>query len=116
MFVNSWCGGVEMSSRTTTTSIKVTGGALQVQGDLGFDEEKPFSTALQELMATEYTELVIDLSDVRYLSSLYAGEIALMLVRAGEQDRPTTVRVTDKVAHILLLCGIDTLGKVEIVE
>ena len=98
------------------TMIRDLDGTLRVQGDLGIDEEKAFASAIRGLVSSEHADLVIDLADVRYISSAYASEIALALVHAAEQGRSVTVRASDKVAHILSLCGIDALGKVEVVE
>ncbi len=98
------------------TSIEVSGSILRVRGDLGVDEEVAFCKAVQRLLATEHTELVIDISGVRHISSVYVRDIALAMVHAGEQRRSVSVRATDKVAHILSLGCVDMLGSVEVVE
>ncbi len=105
-----------MSPGSKSTSIEVSGGTLLVRGDLGIDEEETFSEAARELVATEQEELLIDISDVRYISSIFVRDIALAMLNADEQGRSLSVRANDRVAHILSLGGVDSLGKVEVVE
>ncbi len=105
-----------MPPRPRATSIEVSGGTLLVRGDLGIDEEKAFSDAARELLATGEGEVLIDISDVRYISSIFVRDIALAMLNADEQSCSLTVRTNDKVAHILSLGGVDTLGNVEVVE
>lgn len=99
-----------------TTNVEISGNTLRVRGDLAADQEEAFGGSVQELLSTEHTDLVIDIAGVRYISSVYVRDIALAMVHAAEQDRTVSVRATAKVAHILFLGGVDTLGKVEIVQ
>jgi anti-anti-sigma factor len=101
---------------TGVTSIKLSGGTLHVRGDLGVDDEAAFSKAADELLATEHPEMMIDISGVRYISSIYVRDIALAMVHADDKGRSVSVRATDTVARILALGGVDSLGKVEVVE
>ncbi len=87
-----------------------------MRGELSVDQEVAFIKAVDGLVATEHTELVIDISDVRYISSIYVSAIALAMVHVGEQGRSISVRATARAAHILSLGGVDALGNVEIVE
>ncbi len=98
---------------------EVSGHTLTVHGELGPDNEEAFQEALQELLAAVEAEgaqqLVIDLSDVEYMSSGYVGPIALLMVDARKKGRPVTVLARPKAAQLLHLGGLDRLAEVRTV-
>ncbi|MHC4505109.1 MAG: STAS domain-containing protein [Planctomycetota bacterium] len=97
-------------------SIEVSGNTLRASGDLGANEKDAFGKAIQDLMATEQTELVIDISGVPCMTSVYVRDIALVMVWAKQHDRSVRVRATDRVARLLSMGGIEKLGQVDVVQ
>jgi anti-anti-sigma factor len=95
----------------------VDGNMLAVRGELGSGSEDAFRQALEELLAAGGDErYVIDLSEVRYVSSGYVGPIAQALVEARRKGRPVTVIARRKAAHLMRLSGLDKLAEVQIAD
>ncbi len=97
----------KMDGETTT-------GALRVRGELGLDEEDRFVSCLRSLMDGEGDRVLLDLSDVRYVSSSYVRHIAAAMVEARGSGRAMVVRATKRVARLLELGGLGKLGEIEI--
>lgn len=99
---------------------EISGHTLTAHGELGPDNEEAFQKALQDLLANVEAEdaqqLVIDLSDVHYMSSGYVGPIALLMVDARKKGRPVTVLARPKAAHLLRIGGLDKLAEVRTVS
>ncbi len=95
---------------------EISGHTLTVHGELGPDNQEGFENALEELLAVEAQEYVIDLSRVQYMSSGYVGPIALLMVEARKKGRPVTVLARPKAAQILHLGGLDRLAEVRTVD
>ena len=91
------------------------GNTLTAHGELSPEGQKAFSDALQGLLETDHQQFVLDLSDVRYMSSGYVGPIAVAMVEARKKGRPVTVLATKKSAHLLHLGGLDRLAEIRIV-
>ena len=98
------------------TSIELEGNTLRVCGELGPDEEEPFENTLRKLMEMGHSTLVIDLSGVDRMRSLYVRHIALAMARANKEGRSITVRAKRPVLNVLVLAGLDKLGKIEFVS
>ena len=92
------------------------GHTLTVHGELGPDDEGAFQKALEDLLAIEAEQYVIDLSGVPYMSSGYVGPIALLMVEARKKGRPVTVLARSKAARLLHLGGLDRLAEVRTVD
>ncbi len=94
-------------------SFEITGGTLCVTGDLGSEAERAFEEVLDLLVETGEAPLVVDLSDVRYLSSSYVRHIAKAMMEAKEKNLSMTVRAGRRVARLLSMGGLHKLGTVE---
>jgi anti-anti-sigma factor len=95
----------------------VEGNMLAVRGELGPESEGAFRKALEELLAAGGDErYVIDLSEVRYVSSGYVGPIAQALVEARRKGRPVTILAKRKAVHLMRLSGLDKLADVQVAD
>ena len=99
----------------SVSSIVIEGHTLTVHGELGPENEQAFQDALDELLTVDAEQYVIDVSEVRYVSSAYVGLIALLIVEARKKRRPVTVLASPKAARLLELGGLDRLADVRVV-
>ena len=95
----------------------IEGSTLAVRGELGPESEGAFQKALDDLLAAGGDErYVIDLSEVRYVSSGYVGPIAQALVEARRKGRPVTILARQKIVHLMRLSGLEKLAEVQIAD
>ncbi len=101
-------------------AIEVEEGTLRASGVLGYEDEERFASALGRLLDFLKTgaceRLVVDLSEVDFVSSSYVRHIAHVMVEAKRDGRRVVVRARERVARILRLAGLDKLGDFEVVD
>jgi len=105
-----------VAKEAAETGYELIGGQLRVVGAIGYDLNTGFRDKCDELLASGEKELLLDLSQVLYLSSSHIGVIAGLATGAMAQDRKVKVRVTGKVARVLKFAGIDRLVELENVD
>jgi len=90
------------------TEIKERNAAvLRVTGDLDFDERDRFQTAVDGLLATEARNLIIDLSRISRMSSVYIGTLVSEGGQARTQGRSLSVSIPGPIAKICRESGLD---------
>ena len=97
-------------------SFELFGNTLRVHGELCSDCERDFEDALRKLIATVHASFVVDLSNVRFMSSSYVRHIIRAMAWATQKDRSITVRAKGPTLRLLQLAGVDRLGKIELVN
>jgi len=105
-----------VAKEAAETGYELIGGQLRVVGAIGYDLNTGFRDKCDELLASGEKELLLDLSQVLYLSSSHIGVIAGLATGAMAQDRKVKVRVTGKVARVLKFAGIDRLVELENID
>jgi len=105
-----------VAKEAAETGYELIGGKLRVVGAIGYDLNTGFRDKCDELLASGEKELLLDLSQVLYLSSSHIGVIAGLATSAMAQDRKVKVRVTGKVARVLKFAGIDRLVELENID
>lgn len=98
------------------TGYELLGGQLRVVGAIGYDLNTGFRDKCDQLLASGEKELLVDLSQVLYLSSSHIGVIARLATDAMKDDRKVRVRVSGKVARVLKFAGIDRLVEIENID
>jgi len=105
-----------VADEAAETGYELLGGQLRVVGAIGYDLNTGFRDKCDALLASGEKELVVDLSQVLYLSSSHIGVIARLATDAMAQDRKVKVRVNNKVARVLKFAGIERLAEIENVD
>jgi len=80
---------------------------LRVEGDLDFDERTTFNRAVLDLIATPTTKLVIDMSRITRISSVFIGELVTHAHAASSSSRSISVSVPSQIAKICQESGLD---------
>ncbi len=80
---------------------------LRVEGDLDFDERAAFDRAITGLMSTSATKLVIDMSRITRISSVFIGELVSHANTATSGSRSLSVSVPRQIAKICQESGLD---------
>jgi anti-anti-sigma factor len=94
-------------------AIDVEESTLRASGVLGLEDEGRFEEALRRLEECPAGELVIDLSDVDFVSSSYVRHMARVMVDAARAGRKVVVRARARVARLLRLAGLEKLATFE---
>jgi len=105
-----------VAKEAAETGYELVGGQLRVVGAIGYDLNTGFRDKCDALLASGEKELILDLSQVLYLSSSHIGVIAGLATDAMGQDRKVKVRVTGKVARVLKFAGIDRLVELDNID
>ncbi len=105
-----------VAKESAETGYELLGGQLRVVGAIGYDLNTGFRDKCDQLLASGEENLLLDLSQVLYLSSSHIGVIARLATDAMGQGKKVSLRVTGKVARVLKFAGIDRLVKVEDVD
>ncbi|MHC5057585.1 MAG: STAS domain-containing protein [Planctomycetota bacterium] len=105
-----------VAKEAAETGYELLGGQLRVVGAIGYDLNTGFRDKCDQLLASGEKDLLVDLSQVLYLSSSHIGVIARLATEAASQERTVKVRVTGKVARVLKFAGIDRLVELEDVD
>ena len=82
---------------------------LRVIGELPFEKRKDFTAAAEQLLACEQQKLVIDLTRVIHLFSVYLGTIGDVHKRAIEAGKTLTVLVTRRIEEMFGQVGLDSV-------
>ena len=100
----------------TAPEYDLTGGRLRVSGEHGPESEAAFEAVLDQLLDFDSNTLVVDLTDVTYISSGYVRMLAFALMRARKAGRELVIKVNKRVARLMQMGGIDQIGTVELVN
>ena len=93
----------------------IDGGTLKITGDLHAAVEADLRKAVDELLQSEVTPLIVDITNVQYRGSSYVRLIAIAMMRASDSGMALTVRATERTARILQMGGLEKLGAIETV-
>ncbi len=93
----------------------IDGNKLTVRGELGPEDEKPYSEVLFELLSTGQYELVIDFTELDHMSSSYIGATCLAAMMAKQNRRSVTILARKEIKRVLQMTGVDKLTKVQLV-
>ena len=96
--------------------IEIRSGTLYVTGELDPHAEAAFVEKLDELAQSDLEVITVDLTNVHYISSLYARHLAQVSVDARKNGRRVVVRASREVYRLMQLGGIDQLCEVVLTE
>ena len=82
---------------------------LHVEGHLDFDSREKFKQALKSLHDFKRDKLVIDLSRVTGMSSLYIGSLMDFGNNIGKDDRNLSVMLTPVLHRVCTQVGLDSV-------
>ena len=100
-----------MMAESSQAEFVLEGNRLTVRGEIVPEKEAQYGEALSKLLRTELKELVIDLTDLDYLSSGYVGALCLLVHAATQANRSVLVMASPSVGRILTMTGLDKLAK-----
>lgn len=87
---------------------------LKVAGELDISERKKFLEGLNELTASETSKVVIDLSKINSMSSLFIGSLVDFGAKVTENGKAAAVMVKPAVAKVCGMIGLDKV--VQLIE
>ena len=96
------------------SSFELVENTLVVRGELEPECQPQFEQALEKLTGSEHADIILDLSDVHYISSSYVRYVAAAAVDMKRAGRTLTVRGSREVRRLMQLGGIDRLCTVEL--
>ena len=105
-----------MALAESTASFTILDNTLKVSGEINLGDGHLLDKAVANLLATDEKELVLDLSQVKYMNSSCVRIVAEALVKAGKRGARLTVRAKRRVLRLFELVGIDQLGAFEQVD
>ena len=89
---------------------------LRVTGELDFDDRGDFRVAIDELLETPQPKRVVDLSQIKRMSSVYIGT----LIDAGSRSRATnsvlSVILCGRMARVCREAGLERVVRIVDVE
>ena len=97
-------------------SFEICDNTLSVKGELDPHAEPAFVDMLKRLAESDLKEIIVDLTHVHYISSLYARHLAQVAVDAQKSGRHVMVRASREVFRLMQLGGIDKLCDVTLAE
>lgn len=106
----------EWSVGPTTFSLDVRAGTLTVTGDLEAGTERDFQRACLQLLAENAKDIVVDLSEVRFICSACLGSLFLLQERAKPRRIGIHLRVNVAIVPICRMMGLDEVADIEVVE
>jgi anti-anti-sigma factor len=94
-------------------TFEFSGDRLTVYGELDPAGESAFVDYLQKLVEGTSAVITVDLTDVHYISSLYARHLAQAAVDAMQTGRTLVVKASREVHRLMTLGGIDRICELE---
>lgn len=90
-------------------------GVLKIKGELDVAVRKDFLVALGELMNTESSKVVIDLSRINSMSSLFIGSLVDFGGKVKAAGRTVAVMAKPKVVQVCKMIGLhDVVQLIEV--
>ena len=89
---------------------------LSVDGDLSFDGRKDFSRFFGNLLASPREKLVIDMTRLERIVSVYLGTLVDCHKRATERNKTLTVLIPPKLQQTFKVFGIDKAVQIIAIE
>lgn len=97
-----------LPSRYSLNSIPERGIAmLRVTGDLNMQQRKEFVFNLEQLLACPEKKLVVDLTRIERLFSIYLGTLVDVKQRAEKDGKVFSILATKKVAQLFSQANLD---------
>jgi len=91
-------------------------GKLLIRGSLTEALDITFDINCRKLLEGKEPELVVDLTGVTGITSMYLGALAGVASEASAQGRTLTVRANKKVAELIRQVGFDQIMTMEVSE
>ncbi len=89
---------------------------LRVSGDLSFEARKDFVEKTRQLLASDQEKLVVDLTRVGHVFSVYFGTIADVSQQANAANKHFSVLVSERLAKLFTQTNLDRLINVVVVD
>lgn len=98
-----------------TPRFAIDGGTLKITGDLHAASEVDLLAAVDGILQSGASPLVVDITEVMYRGSSYVRLVAIAMMRASDSGSTLTIRATVRTARILEMGGLEKLGTIETV-
>ncbi len=85
---------------------------LKLSGDLTFDTRTAFHNAIAQLRQTDSPKLVVDLSAVDSLSSMYIGSLIDLATKLNQENKTLGVVLKKRLAGICEKVGLPKVAQV----
>jgi len=89
---------------------------LRIQGHLDFPTRGLFQTALAELQACEASKLVINMSKITKMSSLYLGTLIDFGNTAQRLGKGFSLMIPKNLSRVCTEVGLDSVAQIILVE
>jgi len=91
-------------------------GRLTIHGALAETLDLAFEINCRRLLDSKTQNLVVDLTGVNRITSMYLGSLAMAASEASTQGRTLTVRVNPQIADLIRQVGFDRIMLMEVIE
>jgi anti-anti-sigma factor len=93
---------------------EIKGNALVASGELGSSDFAAFERCWRDCLAQTRGELLVDFSQVGYMTSAYLGALLELIQSLAERGRGMKLKASPVVDHLLQLTGLnDAIRMVE---
>ncbi|MBN2712420.1 MAG: STAS domain-containing protein [Planctomycetes bacterium] len=90
---------------------------LRVQGELDFNDRGEFQNAIDFLFRNERPKLVIDLTRIQRIASVFIGTLVDVGMRAKKDGTPISVMMIKRLAKVCREAGLDkAMTIIEVME
>lgn len=89
---------------------------LRVTGDLDFEKRKNFSESAEQLLKTSQPKIVIDLTAITRIFSVYLGTIVDIHQRSEKEGKALSVLANKKLSELFKQANIDSIINIVIVD
>lgn len=86
---------------------EIAGGVLKVFKQLDNDYDVSFDRACSDLVSSQESEIAIDLTRVRCITSTYIGLMAAAFFMAKAQGKNMSIIAQGQVLHVLRISGFE---------
>ena len=84
---------------------------LKIQGSLDMDDRKEFLEALAQLHACDFPKLVVDLTGLTAISSLFIGSLVDFSGKAGSAGRTVAIMVRPALQKVCETIGLNKVAQ-----
>ena len=88
---------------------------LLANTDLYWENHAEFRAKCEELLNTDYEEIIMDLTDVSFIFSAYMGTIGHLLADAARLNKRLTIRISENMTWLFELVGFEKMINIDVV-
>jgi anti-anti-sigma regulatory factor len=100
---------------TSCSNFEIHENVLVANVELYWENHAEFLKHCEELLHSDYKDIILDLSPVTFIFSAYMGTIGRLLAETTSSDKHLTIRIGSNLTWLFEMLGLENMVDIEVV-